>query len=319
MRVLVAGATGVLGRATLPLLKAQGHEVYGLARTPEKMLNVAQMGATPMRGDVLDAARMMQVVAETKPEAIVNLATSIPLKLRVNLEHWKDNDQVRLEGTRNLLAAGREAGLRLFVQESTDQVCETQGDGWIDEASPRSAHAFLHATEQMEDMVSASKAPAAILRFSVLNAPDSWHTQQSVTAIRRGLLPVIGDGSAFVSMIHIEDAAQAIALCLQNPDAAKAQTFNVVDDEPARMRDILPYAANLLHAQPPRQVPPLMAKMIVGALTIDVLTQSHRMSNAKIKRALGFAPRYPTYRETWAGIAQALGGLDIAPSDDLNK
>ncbi len=317
MRVLVAGATGVLGRATLPVLKAQGHEVYGLARTPEKMLNVAQMGATPMRGDVLDAARMMQVVAEAKPDAIVNLATSIPLKLRVNLEHWKENDRVRFEGTRNLLAAGRDANLRLFVQESTDQVCETQGDGWIDENAPRSAHAFLHATEQMEDMVRASKAPAAILRFSVLNAPDSWHTQQSVTAIQRGLLPIIGDGSAFVSMLHISDAAQAIALCLQNPEAAKGQTFNVVDDEPARMRDILPFAANLLHAQPPRQVPPLMAKMIVGALTIDVLTQSHRMSNAKIKQSLGFAPRYATYRETWAEIATALGSREIAASDDL--
>ncbi len=317
MRVLVAGATGVLGRATLPALKAQGHEVYGLARTPEKMLNVAQMGATPMRGDVLDAARMMQVVAEAKPQAIVNLATSIPLKLRVNLEHWKENDRVRFEGTRNLLTAGRDASLRLFVQESTDQVCETQGDGWIDENATRSAHAFLYATEQMEDMIDASKAPAAILRFSVVNAPDSWHTQQSVTAIRRGLLPIIGDGAAFVSMIHVYDAAQAIALCLQNPDAARGQTFNVVDDEPARMRDILPFAATLLQAQPPRQVPPLMAKMIVGALTIDVLTQSHRMSNAKIKKALGFAPRYPTYRETWAEIARALGNREIAASDDL--
>ena len=317
MRVFVAGATGVMGRALLPALVAQGHETIGLARTPEKLLAVSQTGAKPVRGDVLDEERMARIIEQVQPEAIVNLATRIPLKLRVNLDHWKENDYVRVAGTGNLLDAAHCGGLRLFVQESMDQVCETQGDDWIDENSPRSKHAFLHATEQMEDRVRASGLPTTILRFSVLSAPDSWHSQQSVTAIKRGLLPIIGDGSAFVSMIHIADAVQAILLSLEKPDLAAGQTFNVVDNEPGRMRDILPYAAQLLHAQPPRTVPPLMAKMIVGALTIDVLTQSHRMSNAKIKQTLGFEPRFPTYRETWTQIARDIGTHDIAPSEDL--
>ena len=317
MRVFVAGATGVLGRALLPALAALGHEVYGTGRTPEKVLAVAQMGAKPVRADVLDADRIARALSEVQPEAIVNLATSIPLKLRVSLEHWKENDRVRVEGTRNLLAAAKNSNLRLFVQESVDQVCETQGDGWITEKSPRSSHAFLRATQDMEDRVRASGLPATLLRFSVLMAADSWHTQQSITALKRGMLPVIGDGSAFVSMVHVADAVQAILLSLQKPELAVGQTFNVVDSEPARMRDILPYAAQLLHAFPPRTVPPLMAKMVVGALTIDVLTQSHRMSGAKIRQTLGFAPQYPTYRKSWAQIVRDIGGRDFAASEDL--
>ena len=317
MKVFVAGATGVLGRALLPSLVALGHEVYGTGRTPEKVLAVAQMGATPVRADVLDAERIARAVGDVQPDAIVNLATSIPLKLRVNLDHWKENDRVRLEGSRNLLAAARNPNLRLFVQASADQVCDTQGDGWITEQSPRSSHAFLHATQEMEDRVRASGLPATLLRFSVLMAADSWHTQQSVTALKRGLLPVIGDGGAFVSMVHVADAVQAILLALQKPELAAGQTFNVADNEPARMRDILPYAAQLLHAQPPRTVPPLMAKMVVGALTIDVLTQSHRMSNEKIRNTLGFAPQFPTYRESWTQIVREIGASDFAASDDL--
>ena len=317
MKVFVAGATGVLGRALLPVLAALGHEVYGTGRTPEKVLAVAQMGATPVRADVLDAARIARAVGDVQPDAIINLATSIPLKLRVNLDHWKENDRVRLEGSRNLLAAAKNPNLRLFVQASADQVCETQGDGWITETSPRGSHAFLHATQEMEDRVRASGLPATLLRFSVLMAADSWHTQQSVTALKRGLLPVIGDGGAFVSMVHVADAVQAILLALQQPEPAAGQTFNVADNEPARMREILPYAAQLLHAQPPRTVPPLMAKMVVGALTIDVLTQSHRMSNEKIRQTLGFAPQYPTYRESWEQIVREIGASDFAASDDL--
>src|SRR5215468_7997401 len=99
MRVFVAGATGVLGRALLPELTAAGHEAVGLARSPEKLLTVDRMGAQAVRGDVLDAAGIRRLVEEARPDAIVNLATAIPLKLRLNPKDWEQNDRVRVEGT----------------------------------------------------------------------------------------------------------------------------------------------------------------------------------------------------------------------------
>src|SRR5579871_878376 len=111
MRVFVAGATGVLGRALTPLLLAAGHEMIGLARTPEKLLQLDRMGALTARGDVLDAPGIRTLVQNARPDAMVNLATSIPLKLRIDPKDWEHNDRIRVEGTSNLLAAGQEAGV----------------------------------------------------------------------------------------------------------------------------------------------------------------------------------------------------------------
>ena len=233
MKVFVAGATGVLGRAAVPQLLAAGHDVFGLARTPEKLLRVKMAGAEPMRGDALDADAMRRIVTEIQPDAIVNFATAIPLKLRVNPRDWELNDRIRREGTANLLAAAQAVNLQLFVQESAAYVCRSQGDGWITEESPLTDHPFLRATIEMETAVRAASVPSVLLRFSALMAADSWHAQQSVTALRRGLLPIIGDGGAYVSLIHAQDAAQALVLALAQPQLAAGQIFNVTDDSPA--------------------------------------------------------------------------------------
>jgi nucleoside-diphosphate-sugar epimerase len=316
MRVFVAGATGVLGRALLTQLQAAGHAAVGLARTPEKLLLVDGLGAQAVRGDVLDAETMRRLVHEAKPDAIVNLATAVPRKLRVSPKDWEQNDRVRVVGTASLLAAAQEGDVQLFVQESVGYVCESRGEGWIDEDAPRTNQEFLRATVQMEDLTRASRVPATLLRFAALNAADAWHTQQSVAALRRGLLPIVGEGDAFLSLIHAEDAARAILCALANPRAAAGQIFNVVDDEPARQRDVQNYAAQVLRAPAPRHIPPLVAKMVLGAFTVEKFTTSYRMSNAKIRRLLGFTPRYPTYRENWAQIAHEVGERDFTPSED---
>jgi nucleoside-diphosphate-sugar epimerase len=317
MRVLVAGATGVLGRALVPQLRDAGHEVLGMARTPEKLVLVDRLGATAIRGDVLDGPAMLQLVTERRPDAIVNLATAIPLKLRIQTKDWEQNDRVRVEGTRNLLAATRRTGLTLFVQESAGYVCRSRDDDWIDEDSPLSEHPFLRATQEMEAMVKAPDVPATLLRLGALAAADSWHIQQSVVALRRGLLPIIGDGSAYLSLIHVEDAAQAFVKALAMPQRAAGRVYNVVDDMPARMREVWPYVAKRLEAPPPRHVPPLVARMAVGALTLEILTPSYRMSNTRIREELGFTPRYRTYRDTWDQITEALRGRPITASPDL--
>jgi nucleoside-diphosphate-sugar epimerase len=318
MRVLVAGATGVIGSALLPQLKAAGHEVFGLSRTPEGLLKVETLDAESVRGDVLDAAQMRRAVQQTQPEAIVNLATAMPLRLKIHPPDWEQNDRVRVEGTQNLLDAATESPLRLFVQGSVGYICATQGDQWITEESPLATYEFLRSTRRMEERIVRNSLPAVLLRFGALMSADSWHTQQSVAALRRGMLPILGDGSAYLSLLHADDAAQAILCALARPEtAASSKIYHVADNEPAPMRDVLPFAARVLQAPAPRSVPPFLAKMLVGALTLDILSASYRLSNERIRQELGFAPRFPTYRETWTQIASALSGRDFTPSSDL--
>jgi len=166
----------------------------------------------------------------------------------------------------------------------------------------------------MEDMVRASAVPGVLLRLGALMSADSWHTRQTVAALRRGMLPIVGDGSAYVSLIHAEDAASAIAGALEHADAASGRTYNIVDGAPAPMADVFRFAASAVGAPAPKSVPPFLARMAVGALTLDIMAASYRMSADRAKSELGFAPRYPTYRETWTQIAKALANTEIALS-----
>ena len=276
-----------------------------------------RLGAKALRGDVLDPEGIRRLICEAAPEAVVNLATAIPLRLRIDPRDWERNDRLRVEGTSNLLAGAQEAGARLFIQESVGYICRPQGVGWIEEDAPLSTHPFLKATIQMEDLARSAPVPTTILRFGALMAADSWHTQQSVAALRRGWLPIIGEGDAYLSLIHVEDAAQSICRALESPAEAAGQTFNVVDEEPAPMRDVFPYAARLLGAPAPKHMPPFVAKMTVGAITVDILTASYRLRSEKIRRALHFTPRYPSYRQTWKQIVEEIGGREVKLSDDL--
>jgi 2-alkyl-3-oxoalkanoate reductase len=307
LHVFVAGATGVIGRALIPRLLAAGHAVTGLARSPEKLLEVDRMGASAVRGDLLDAEALSRIVAERRPDAVVNVATSIPRSLKIDPAEWLPNDLLRSRGTVAIARACEAAGVRLLVQESVGYVCEPRGSDWITEGSPLSPHPFLKATREMEEIVRSSPVPSVILRFAALMSPDAWHTQQTVAALRRGMLPIIGKGDAYVSMIHVEDAAVAILGVLDHADTTAGQTYNVVDDAPAEMADVFAYAASVLGAPAPRSVPPLLAKLAVGGLTLEILAASYRMGNQKLRSDTSFSPRYRTYKETWRQIADADG------------
>jgi nucleoside-diphosphate-sugar epimerase len=317
MHVLLVGTTGVLGRATVPRLIDAGHHVTGLARTPEKLLFVDRMGADAVRGDILDAEATRRLLVECRPDAVVNLATAIPLSLKIDAKEWELNDRIRTVGTLNLLRACEAAGVALLVQESVGYVCEPRGAEWIMEDSARTAHPFLQATVEMEDIVRSAPVPSTLLRFGALMSADSWHTQQSIAALRRGMLPIVGKGDGYLSLIHAEDAALAIVRTVDRPEVAAGKTYNVVDDAPATMTEVFPFAAGALGAPMPKSVPPFLARMVVGSLTLDILTASYRMSNAKIRAELEFAPRFPTFQETWTQIAKALKIREIVVSPDV--
>ncbi len=307
-RVFVAGATGVLGRELIPQLLEAGHTVLGLARTPEKLLQVVKMGAKAVRGDVLEPETMRRVVQESAPDVVVNLATVIPLKLRVNPADWVMNDRVRVEGTSNLLKAAEGLPLRLFIQESVGYVSQSQADAWIDENTPLSSHAFVQATIDMERRVRESELPTTVLRFGALLSDDSWHAQQSVAAIRKGLLPIIGQGESYMSLIHTHDAGRAIVHLMDQADHARGRVWIASEEEPAQSAEIIPFVAELLKSPSPRRVPAMLARALVGAVTIEVLGASYRLSSRRLREDLGFRLVYPTYREIWSHIAGQVEG-----------
>ena len=145
MRVFIAGATGAIGRRVVPLLVAGGHEVIGVARSPEKCAQLERQGAKAAEIDLFDPGAVKEAVQGA--EAIVNLATAVPRGFRVFLPlAWRPTDRVRRQISANLVSAALAGGTVMrFVQESFAPLYADAGDAWVDESAASARRDFSRA------------------------------------------------------------------------------------------------------------------------------------------------------------------------------
>lgn len=305
MKVLVTGATGVLGRASLRALIDAGHEVRGAARGEEKAGLVRSLGAEPVEVDLFDPTSVNAAVANN--EAVLHFATKIPPIIRVRLPSaWRENDRLRTEATRVLVDSAIETGVEIFVYESISFIYGDHGDEWIDEATPpsitwTSLNSTMDAEREMERFRSAGGRGVS-LRYATFYSPHAQSTLDTVRLARRRLLPVPGDGSNFISSIHVDDAAAAAVAAVA---AAPFGVYNITDDEPLRMRDYVTALTDAFSLKPPRRVPKWLVRLLGGKPAGNLLN-SQRVSNARFKEATGWSPRYTSAREGWRQIADEL-------------
>lgn len=298
MKVFVSGATGVVGRRTVPLLTAAGHEVTAIGRTKEKRTALERAGASAVDVDLFDAAAVHAAVAGH--EAVVNLATKIPPSSRAFLRGaWRENDRLRREASALLVDAAKTAGVERFVQESFAPMYPGRGEDWIDEAV-RVAPA-PHSRTSLDAEASAARfaegGAGVVLRFAFFYGPDGSFAQDMIRLVRKGLAPSVGRADDFMSSIHHDDAASAVVAALGLP----AGTYNVADDEPLRRRAFFDALADALGVAPPK-LPPAWLAPLTGSVG-ETVARSQRISNRKLKDASGWAPRYPSAREGWRAVA----------------
>jgi nucleoside-diphosphate-sugar epimerase len=312
MKILVAGATGALGRQLVPRLVARGHDVVGMTRSASKREAVRNLGATPVVADALDPEDVARAVAESRPDVIVHQLTA--LAGSVDIRHF-DRDfamtnRLRTEGTDHLLAAGRAVGTRRFVVQSfagwpfarSGGPVKTEDDP-LDPAPAEGMRRTLEAIRHLEDAVtSAGWTEGVVLRYGGFYGPgtslgpDGEHVGQ----IRKRKFPVVGSGAGVWSFIHIEDAAEATVAAVEH---GRRGIYNIVDDEPAPVADWLPAVADALGAKPPRRVPRWLGRLLAGDAATIMMTEVRGASNAKAKRELGWQPSHPTWRDGFAGAA----------------
>jgi nucleoside-diphosphate-sugar epimerase len=310
MRVFVAGATGVLGRLVVRELQARGHGVVGLARSAGNEAILRWLGATPAPGDLFDADSLDR--ATRGAEVVMHLATAIPTVRRPTLADWRLNDRILTEGTANLLDAACRVRARFYVQQSVTLVHGSAGESWIDEGSPVVPHRVADAAATMERLVREAaklhRLPAAILRAGTMYHEESSGTRELIARLKAGKQPIVGMGSNFRSMIQAEDMARACVLAAEMRPVG--ETFLVVDDEPVRWRDVATRLARAVGGPRPHYLPPFAARLALGNLQVDLEMASLRCRNGKLKRQLGWQPRYPTYRE---GVAATLASSSPIP------
>jgi nucleoside-diphosphate-sugar epimerase len=312
MRIFLAGATGAIGGRLVPLLLEAGHEVTGTTRSPAKADMLRAAGAEPVIADGLDRNAIVAAIAAARPDAIVHQLTALgDLTSLRNLDGaFALTNRLRTEGTDNLLAGAREAGTRRFVAQSftgwpyarTGGPVKTEDDPLDPDPVP-SMSKTLAAIRRLEQTV--TQAGGIALRYGGFYGPGTGLTPggDQVELIRKRRFPIVGDGGGVWSFIHIDDAAAATLAALER--GTPGAIYNVVDDDPAPVREWLPALAAAAGAKPPRRLPRWLARVVAGESVATMMTEIRGASNAKAKRELGWEPAHPSWRE---GFRAALQG-----------
>jgi len=315
MKVFVAGATGALGRQLVPRLVAGGHQVTGMTRSASRQDLVRSLGARPVLADALDPDAVARAVAEAQPDVIVHQLTALSgsLDMRHVERDFAPTNRLRTAGTDHLLAAGRAMGVQRFVAQSfagwpfarTGGAVKSEEDP-LDPSPPAALRATLDAIRHLEGAVTgADFTEGVVLRYGGFYGPGTSFSLkpegEHVELIRKRKFPVVGGGAGVWSFIHIEDAATATVAAVEH---GRRGIYNVVDDDPAPVSDWLPAVAGALGAKPPMRLPRWLGRLAAGQAATVMMTEVRGASNEKVKRELGWQPRYPSWRD---GFATGLG------------
>lgn len=299
MRVFVSGATGVVGKRTVPLLVSQGHSVTALVRNPAASDRLKRGGSETAVADLFDAASLKRAVAGH--DVIINLATHMPSSSFKMLfrRSWRENDRIRTEGVANLVDAALACGVPTFIQESFAPTYPDRGDEWIDERTP------LQPSDYNRTVVDAERSVArfndrggrgVILRFAAFYGPDAMQVKTIIDSLRKGWAALPGGPERFMSSISHDDAATAVLAALNAPSGA----YNVGDDEPVRRAVYFGTLAQQLGLKPPRFLPGWITPLL-GSVG-EAMARSLRVSNRKLKETTQWVPRFPSVHEGWPAM-----------------
>jgi len=295
VRVAVVGATGVIGMSVLPTLVDAGHDVVGLARTPEKARLLQGLGAEPWAASLLDHDGLVAML--DRADAVCNFATHMPAgRSTVRPHAWRANDRLRTEGVRRVVQAAREAGVRRVVQESVSTLYADQGDAWVTEASPLE---ITRATEpasvgecHVQKYACGSRA-GVVLRLATILGDDPL---TRVRSARHGPAIGFGDPRGWAHVIHTDDVGAAVLAALGVPSGI----YNV-GAEPVRRAELTAGFAAATGRDRVDFIGPVLRR--VGGVRMEPQTRSLRVSSQHFGAVSGWSPRRPRFDASWLGPA----------------
>jgi nucleoside-diphosphate-sugar epimerase len=314
MRVYLAGSTGAIGRRLIPQLVRAGHEVIGTTRSETKFDLVRQLGAEPVVVDGLDASAVGESVARAEPDAIIHQMTALAgvSDLRHFDRTFATTNALRTTGTDNLLAAARAAGVRRFIAQSftgwpnepTGGPIKTEDDP-LDPDPPKQQRESLAAIRHLERAVTEADLAGVVLRYGIFYGPG---LPEMLDLVKKRRLPIVGDGEGIWSMTHTDDAASAAVAALERGRGI----YNIVDDDPAPVREVLTALAEMLDAKPPRRIPAWLGRLAAGEVPVSMMTRSRGSANSKAKSELGWTPRWASWRD---GFRYGMTDAVVSPAE----
>ncbi|WP_338898919.1 NAD(P)-dependent oxidoreductase [Streptomyces sp. TG1A-60] len=301
MRVLVAGATGVVGRPLVGALRARGHQVGALVRQESR--DRAPEADEVVVADALDRAAVLSAVSAARPEVVVHQMSALRLLRDDPPEAFARTARLRTEGTAHLIEAARAAGARRLVAQSIAFAAAPADDPVLDEDAPLYVDApdpgwaaTVRAVAELERQVTGSGLEGVVVRYGTLYGPGTAYARTGETArsVLAGRLPLPGDGAGIMSFLHVEDAVGAAVAAVE---ADATGVFHVTDDDPAPAARWLPHLARVLAGPSPRTVPAALAPRLLGWFMAHQLMSAHGAANDRARTALGWKPVRPSWRD----------------------
>lgn len=309
MRVLVAGATGAIGKQLVPRLVEAGHEVHGMTRSDSKQAMLHELGAVPVVADALDPDQVAEAVGRARPDVIVHELTAIgELDMRHFDRDFAPTNRLRTEGTDHLLSAGQAVGVRRFVAQGISGYgayaraggpIKTEEDP-LDPSPAREMRETIAAIRHLEEAVLGARwTEGIVLRYGAFYGPGTSMAPgaEQSEMVRKRKFPLVGGGGGVWSFIHVADAAEATVAAIEHGSRG---VYNVVDDDPAPVAEWLPALAQELGAKKPMRVPRFVGRLFAGEAGAVMMTELRGASNSKAKRELAWRPAHPSWREGFA-------------------
>lgn len=299
MNIFIAGGSGAIGRFLVPMLVEDGHKVVGMTRSAEGAARLEQMGAKAVIGDVFEKDRLIELVAQAEPQVVIHQLTAFGA---TNADPLAETIRVRTEGTQNLVRAAGAANARKFIAQSISFICSPHGGGLTDESTPLYLDAppairpLAEAVAVLErETLEATGMTGIVLRYGWFYGPGTNYDPEGTIprAIRKGRMPIVGAGAGIYSFVNLKDAAAATMKALRHNGPG---IFNIVDDEPARLGEWLPFAAKLLKAPAPSRMDESLARAKLGDMLVYIMNEQRGASNAKAKHELAWKPLVPSWR-----------------------
>lgn len=293
MKVAVVGATGVVGASAVRAMVAAGHDVFALARTPEKAAWLESRGATAVPADIFDRDSLTAMFDGC--DVVVNTATRVPVGYRAAFPScWRENDRLSTEGVRRVTEAARDAHVRRLVQESMSLLYADNGDGWIDETSSLGINsatepacvAETHVQEYRTDL-----RQGVVLRFGVIIGDDPG-TRWQLRAAERGRPVGIGSPHGWLHPIHTDDLGAAVVAALTAPSGV----YNV-GAEPVRRRELVQGYAEAVGRASVGFMGPVLTRL--SGRRAEPLTRSLRVSSDLFRSRTGWSPRRECFEPSW--------------------
>ena len=296
MKVAVTGATGVIGTSAVRALVAAGHDVVGLARTPQKAELLHDLGAA----SALAAGFEHQTLVEMFDgcDAVCNVATHIPVGLSAAWPGaWREHDRLRTEGVRRVVAAAREAGVRRFVQESVSFIYADHGDGWITEESPLEINRVTEPASVGESHLQAYQCDSrhgVVLRFGTIVGDDGL-TRRMLKSARNRRPIGMGSPGGWAHVVHTDDLGTAVVAALNAPSGV----YNV-GAEPAQRADLVQGFAEAAGRDSGEFMGPFLHRLAGSRL--EPLARSLRVSSEHFTAQTGWTPRRSVFDASWFGV-----------------